>query len=291
MPTKASKLRSAASVKPYAKKPRQNSAFKKHRITYSGKNQEKPWGEHVKTIKQLPFEDVLNMDQKKAKTFLTNTGVIASDKDMLTFTCWSCNQTIHRVNGEYRCQHRQCASSSLITQPTLAYSPFFLQAIGRETPDFVGFVRVTYVLGLKLQNDAALHLVRRPNHTLEQARHMVDRIYEAAKLALAFSEYELTSKTKNTKDIVKPDTSRLFGRKFSCPRHTVSSGRTMCLVGRFARRWFVASLAAAALLRRCGHLAVLSALQRYRLAGMDGTLGVAPRHAWDTKYATWLVSQ
>ena len=28
-----------------------------------------------------------------------------------------------------------------------------------------------------------------------------------------------------------------------------------------------------------------------RLAGMDGTLGVAPRHTYDTKFASWLVSQ
>ena len=27
-----------------------------------------------------------------------------------------------------------------------------------------------------------------------------------------------------------------------------------------------------------------------RLAGMDGTLGVAPRHAYDTKFDSWLVS-
>ena len=28
-----------------------------------------------------------------------------------------------------------------------------------------------------------------------------------------------------------------------------------------------------------------------RIAGMDGTLGVAPRHAYDTKFASWFVSQ
>ena len=28
-----------------------------------------------------------------------------------------------------------------------------------------------------------------------------------------------------------------------------------------------------------------------RLAGMDGALGVAPRHAYDMKFASWLVSQ
>ena len=27
-----------------------------------------------------------------------------------------------------------------------------------------------------------------------------------------------------------------------------------------------------------------------RIAGMDGTLGVAPRHAYDTKFASWFVS-
>ena len=168
MLTKASKLRPAASVKPYAKKPRQNSAFKKHKISYSGKvNEETPWGQHLKTIKQLPFEDVLKMDQKKAKAFLTNTGVLSSDNKHLTFTCWACNETIHRAKGEHRCQPKHCSSRSRITQPALAYSPVYMQASGGETPDYVGLVRVTYVLGLKLQNDAALHLVRRPNDTLD----------------------------------------------------------------------------------------------------------------------------
>lgn len=243
MPTKAPKLRPAAAVKPYAKKPRQNSAFKKHKISYSGKaNNETPWGQHLKTIKQLPFEDILKTDQKRAKAFLTNTGVLSSEHKHLTFTCWACNQTIHRVKGEYRCQRKQCSSRSRITKPALVYSPAYMQASGGETPDFVGLVRVTYILGLKLENDTALHLIRRPNDTLDQARHKINRLFKAAKLALAFSEHELAKKTTFTQEIVEAATSRLSGKKVGSPKRTLSSGRTMCLVGRFARRWWVISL-------------------------------------------------
>ena len=78
--------------------------------------------------------------------------------------------------------------------------------------------------------------------TLDQARRKISRFYKAAKLALAFSEHELSKKTTFTKDIVEPDASRLSGKKVGSPKRTLSSGRTICLVGRFARKWLVASL-------------------------------------------------
>ena len=81
-----------------------------------------------------------------------------------------------------------------------------------------------------------------PNDTLDQARHKISCSYKAARLALAFSEHELSKKTTFTKDIVEPDTSRLSGKKVGSPKGTLSSGRTICLVGRFARKWLVASL-------------------------------------------------
>eukprot|EP00435_Cladocopium_sp_Y103_P003318 s2944_g1.t1 len=237
-----------AQVKKFGLKKAQNRRFKtRHAIAYAGKKESRTqYGQAFKDVDQPSFEYICSLSQAASRKFLEDHGVILKRKADAVFHCWGCGTTLNQKN-KWRCSKRGCSLRAKHTQPLLSYTPLFHQAAGGADPDYRAALRAAYCLGCKLSNDSAAHFVRAGDQTWTAARHKVNDFYHRYKLTLAWQNCLDNNEISFTKDFVEVDSGR-FGvkkRKAGDPRGTPKAqniGRSLVMVGRFARQWLVKGL-------------------------------------------------
>ena len=91
---------------------------------------------------------------------------------------------------------------------------------------------------------------------MDAATHRVKLLYPRLRLCLAWTEKVVADKTQYERELVEIDSSRMCGKKRKGPSAASSSstrlGRTLVVVGRFARKWAVRGLADRQTKRPCG---------------------------------------
>ena len=201
----------------------------------------------------------MKMNQGAAKKVLLQAGVlpVPSNVKTLSFACWCC-QTKNAMTYKtgFRCQEKGCSARCRVTNAEVAFTPLFHTAAGGCDPDYRELLRVSYLIGSKVSNDQAVHFLRTSEQSLDAATHRVKLLYPRLRLCLAWTEKVVADKTQYERELVEIDSSRMCGKKRKGPSAASSSstslGRTLVVVGRFARKWAVRGLADRQTKRACG---------------------------------------
>ena len=251
------KLLPAGSV---AKARAKNRSFKvRHNLKYSAKGREATtgFGPRLREVEQPPYEAILKLSQAAAKKCLIEAGVLVTSAKKASFACWSCGAKAALTNdSSFRCQQAGCSQRCRLTAPLLAYTPLFHSKKGGAEPDYKELVRLSFLMGSKVSNDQAVHLYRSAEQTVEAAAHRVKLVYPKLRLCLAWTEKVHADGMRYERDLVEIDSARMCGQKSgrlgSAARNTTNKGRTLVLLGRFARRWMIRGLADRVTQRGCG---------------------------------------
>lgn len=247
---KAAKLSKAGGA--YAKKASVNKAFRtKHKISYSGPQNKtkKKANLQLREVDIPAFEIIVGLKQQSARNLLIKHGVLPDIKtwkrNPKPMYCWLCSQPMEWKDGvSLRCTAGRACSRPLLKTPDYVFTPFFRQQQSgkKDTIDFVSFVRSAWALGCKIQNDAALHLVKKPDARIETARDRVFHEYRLHKIALAFSELDHAEKIQYPIDILEVDTARHGSRKDAATGDRIHTGRQLVFKTRKTKEWSTHSL-------------------------------------------------
>eukprot|EP00435_Cladocopium_sp_Y103_P065288 s77_g27.t1 len=213
-----------------AKAAAKNRAFKvRHDLQYSGKKQgdaQKGFGPRLRQVEQPSYETIVRLTQAGAKKLLIDAGVLLSNLKKASFMCWSCKtkDALTHQSG-FRCQQTGCTARCRVTAP-------------------------------EVSNDQAVHFCRSSEQTLEAAAHRVKLMYPRLRLCLAWTEKVVADGTKYERELVEIDSARMCakGRRgaSAASSSTTNLGRSLVVVGRFARRWAMRGLADRKTARGCG---------------------------------------
>ena len=181
---------------------------------------------------------------RNAHALLVEHGVVPAMKAWKrsgeTMRCWCCGEVMAWKNGfELRCQSGRKCKRPLLRNPEFAFTPFYRkqQSGSRDDIDFVSFVRSAWTLGCKIQNDAALHLVKSPDTKTETARTRIFREYRLHKIALAFAELDNAQKIEYPIDVLEVDTARHGSRKDTSTGNRIHTGRQLLFKTRKSKQW------------------------------------------------------
>ena len=231
--------------KPYGKKVAQNKKFRTvHKVSYSGGTKAARHTQSVREIDQVPFEEVLTMNQRQARNFLIRQGVIAEKRTpvRLKIACWNCGVVMKvQSDNSLRCQHEKCKARSRVCLPHFAFSPFYTQASAGWQVNYSGFLRTAYCLGIKSANDQGAHLARQDGQSYRAARDMVSMFYKKHRVVLAYAEKTHAQQEIFHDDVVEIDTGRTSGKTVGRSRH--HQGRLLAVKGRLKKTWAVHGLA------------------------------------------------
>ena len=159
---------------------------------------------------------------------------------MPRFSCWKCQTTMKmQPDGSLRCPaSTTICSRPRIPNPTWAFTPFYnLQSGGaQEQVDFVAFIRSAYCIGVKVTNDAAIHLVKDEGIPTETMRTRIFKLYRLHKIALAYSEFHIAKALSfPANDVIEVDTARHGSRREDGDR--VHTGRQLLFKARRSKQW------------------------------------------------------
>ena len=233
------KLKPAQPTKKFALKKAENRRFRtRHGLAYSGKNTPRQrLGTYLRDIQQPAYAEIVSKSQSAAKKFLQQHGAILAKETGSVFHCWECSSAV-TAKTAWRCQNKACAVRARFTNPTLSYSPLFHSAAAGHEVDFATFLRACYLIGCKISNDSAAHLARQPEQTLRSCQHKINDLYPRLKLILSWQNAIDNETIHFDNEFVEVDSGR-FGVKKG-KGFAKNLGRTMVLIGRFARKNWMA---------------------------------------------------
>ena len=179
---------------------------------------------------------------RKARKLLVEHGILLPGRarHMPRFSCWKCQTTMTKQpDGSLRCPvSKTICSRPRVTDPTWAFTPFYnLQSFGdQEQVDFVAFIRSAYCIGLKVTNDAAIHLVKEAGIPTETMRTRLFKLYRLHKIALAYGEFHIAKALSfPANDVIEVDTARHGSRRDAGDR--VHTGRQLLFKARRSKKW------------------------------------------------------
>lgn len=143
-------------------------------------------------------------------------------------------------DGSLRCPaSTTICSRPRIPNPTWAFTPFYNLQNGGFAPeqvDFVAFIRSAYCIGVKVTNDAAIHLVKDAGIPTETMRTRIFKLYRLHKIALAYSEFHIAKALSfPANDVIEVDTARHGSRREDGDR--VHTGRQLLFKARRSKQW------------------------------------------------------
>lgn len=196
-PASKAEQASGSTGRKYGYKKEVNSRFReKYNLTYSADAQDNvedvgsvAQSLPLKTLDQPPFETILKLTQKQAKKYLETHDSLLSDKAAPRFVCWFCgsNMVCAEDGMTARCNTRPCQKAR-VTCTSTAYTPLFAWTRGGSDPDYQLLLRSMYVLGCKLPNDAATHMIRREDDSYRMCYDTLTRVWMELRICLAWKD-------------------------------------------------------------------------------------------------------
>lgn len=195
--TKLSKpvLKKPAGAKPYAYKKAVNCKFRDVLgLGYSAStagaagSADPPQSLPLKRFKQVSYEEIFRLTQKQAKQYLEKHDVLLHAKQDRSFVCWQCGAPmVYSASSDtIRCNTRPCQKTRLV-QPDLAFTPLHRFVKGSKGVDFQFMLRAMYMLGIKVSNDSAAHILKRPEETYETCYNRLGNVWSDLRVCLAWT--------------------------------------------------------------------------------------------------------